>query len=141
MKKKVPATRALSKSVITEEPVAVPEVNIPAKPIRDESGEIIQYISLAEGIASRYVSVTGPNGQQTKISSKFANLLLYLNDDNDTDENEGVFTRSFLESLLWKSRFQSWRNAISQTAYIPSSTNFMDILEFRDLILQEKESN
>jgi hypothetical protein len=141
MKKKAPATRALSKSVITEEPVAVPEVNIPAKPIRDESGEIIQYISLAEGLTKKYVSVTGPNGQQTKISSKFANLLLYLNDDNDTDENEGVFTRSFLESLLWKSRFQSWRNAISQTAYIPSSTNFMDILEFRDLILQEKDIN
>lgn len=141
MKKKAPATRALSESVITEDPVAVPAVNIPAKPIRDESGEIIQFISLAEGLTDRYVSVTGPNGQQTKISSKFANLLLYLNDDDDTDENEGVFTRSFLESLLWKSRFQSWRNAISQTGYIPSSTNFMDILEFRDLILQEKDIN
>lgn len=143
MKKKIyaGARRKLYKTFVKVNPVEVPLVSIRAKPIRDEEGEIIQETNSAASISQKYLSVTGPNGQQTKISAKFASLLLYLNDDDDTDEKEGVFTKSFLESLLWKARFQSWRNTISQTAYIPSSTNFMDILEFKDLILQENDFN
>lgn len=112
---------------------------IQPKPIRNEKGYIIQNLNQMKVGANDYISITGPNGQQTKISSKFMNVLLYLNGDNNIEQFEGYFSKSFMESLIWKSRFQEWRDKILQTSLIPSSYNFMDILEFKDLIIKDKE--
>ncbi|MEO6915888.1 MAG: hypothetical protein ABI151_09785 [Chitinophagaceae bacterium] len=141
-KKKTPPglTREFDQAVVRDhwEP-GLPEPSVAAKPIRNESGEIIQDINLINKANEMYVNVTGPNGAQTRISAKFAKFLLYLNGDNDTDLREGIFHKSFLESLIWKARFQNWRTAISQNAFVPTSTNFMDILQLKDLILQQKD--
>ena len=115
-------------------------ISIPAKPIRNPNGDIIQDPKVLTPPGGKYISITGPNGQQTKISSKFNNLLLYLNDQSDIEDFDGYFDRTFLESLIWKSRFNDWREKIIKTSFIPTSTNFMDILEFRDLISKDVQN-
>ena len=114
------------------------KIIIAAKPIRNAKGIIIQNPEIVNNSGSKYISITGPNGQQTKISSKFLHMLLFINDDSDIDEVDGYFDKNFLESLIWKSRFQAWRNEIINTSFVPSSTNFMDILDFKDLIMKDK---
>lgn len=118
--------------------VIEPQITIAARPIRNEKGDIIQDMKLVNADGNKYINITGPNGQQTKISAKFMNLLLYLNGDSDIEEFDGYFDKNFLESLIWKSRFEDWRKKIIQTSFSPSSTNFMDILEFKDLIMKDK---
>ncbi len=113
------------------------QIIIAAKPIRNANGVIIQDPEIVNNPGSKYISITGPNGQQTKISSKFLHMLLFINDDSDIDEVDGYFDKNFLESLIWKSRFQDWRNEIINTSFVPSSTNFMDILDFKDLIMKD----
>lgn len=113
------------------------QIIIAAKPIRNANGIIIQNPEIVNNPGSKYISITGPNGQQTKISSKFLHMLLFINDDSDIDEVDGYFDKNFLESLIWKSRFQDWRNEIINTSFVPSSTNFMDILDFKDLIMKD----
>lgn len=111
---------------------------ITAKPIRSANGEIIQNTEIINNPGSKYISITGPNGQQTKISSKFLHMLLFINDDSDIDEVDSYFDKNFMESLIWKSRFQDWRNQIINTSFVPSSTNFMDILDFKDLLMKDR---
>ncbi len=115
------------------------QIAIAAKPIRNANGVIIQNPEIINNPGSKYISITGPNGQQTKISSKFLHVLLFINDDSDIDKVEGYFDKNFLESLIWKSRFQAWRNEIINTSFVPSSTNFMDILDFKDLITKDRQ--
>lgn len=113
---------------------------IQPKPIRNERGYIIQNLNLMNLGGNDYISITGPNGQQTKISAKFLNVLLYMNDDSNIEQFEGYFSKTFMESLIWKSRFKEWRNKLIQTSLIPSPDNFMDILAFKDLIMKDKEN-
>lgn len=115
-------------------------VIIKPKPIRNDKGYIIQNLNLMNLGGNEYISITGPNGQQTKISAKFLNVLLYMNDDSNIEQFEGYFSKNFMESLVWKSRFKEWRNKLIQTSIIPSPGNFMDILEFKDLIIKDKEN-
>jgi len=115
-------------------------VIIQPKPIRNERGYIIQNLNLMNLGGNDYISITGPNGQQTKISAKFLNVLLYMNDDSNIEQFEGYFSKTFMESLIWKSRFKEWRNKLIQTSIIPSPDNFMDILSFKDLIMKDKEN-
>jgi hypothetical protein len=115
-------------------------ITIAAKPIRNPNGDIIQDPKVLTSPGQKYISITGPNGQQTKISSKFNNLLLYLNNESDIEDFDGYFDRTFLESLIWKSRFNDWREKIMKTSFTPTSSNFMDILEFKDLISKDVQN-
>jgi hypothetical protein len=118
--------------------VNAPGIVIAAKPIRNSKGEIIQDSQIMNNTDNPYISITSPNGQQTKISSKFLHMLLFINEDNDVDQEDRYADKNFLQGLIWKTRFQDWRNKIMNTALVPSSTNFMDILEFRDLIMMNE---
>jgi hypothetical protein len=96
--------------------------------IRNESGDIIQAPAvLRNGSNDEYISVTGPNGQQTRISAKFADVLLYLNKNENLQNEE------------WQRKFEDWRGKIMQTSFIPSSNNFLDILELKDFILKDNQ--
>lgn len=110
-------------------------VTISSNPIVDENGVVIRDMDLLT-TNSNYILVTGPNGQQTRISSKFASVIRYLN--GSPDDNEEYLDRVIKESDTWKKRFQEWRSKISQSSFIPSSANFLDIMEFKELI-QEKQ--
>jgi hypothetical protein len=106
-------------------------ININFPPLLDKSGALIQDIDHLT-TNSNYLVVAGPNGQLTRISAKFANMIRYLNGtDDDTVE---YLDKVIKESSIWKKRFQEWRSKISQSSYIPSSTNFLDIVELKELI-------
>jgi hypothetical protein len=124
--------RALRKADISNALfTAQTHIMVPAKPIRNAEGDIIQ--DLANNGDDEYITVTGPNGQQTRISSKFLHALVYLN-QSDFENN---FDGDYYESESWQKKFQDWRKKIMQTSFIPSSTNFLDILEFKDLIMKD----
>jgi hypothetical protein len=131
----------------TENPARYAMVSIPdegrnlsapsiiAPPILDKNGDPIIDIDVLT-TNSNYLVVAGPNGQLTRISSKFANVIRYFN--GGSEDTEEYLDRVIKESATWKKRFKEWRNKISQSSYIPSSVNFLDIVEFKDLI-QEKQ--
>ncbi len=113
-------------------------VMVDTRLIRNESGDIIQNLSLLNAGDNRYISVTSPNGQQTRISSKFIHALVYLKDNNYLENFQGYIDQSFLESLAWKIKFESWRKKLIETPFIPSNLNYLDIFQLKELITKEE---
>jgi len=108
---------------------------INSAPIRDESGAIVHDMDLLT-TNNNYMIIAGPDGQMTRISSKFANVIRFLNANGD--DTEEYLDRVIKEGGLWKQRFKEWRQKILDSHFIPSSSNFLDIMEFREL-LDEKQ--
>ena len=101
--------------------------------IRDEDGKVIMDMNLLTTNASSYIAVTGPNGQQTRISIKFANVLSALN--NSGVEKEEYIDFLIRQSTSWKKRFEEWRTKILQFGtFAPSGATFFDILELKELL-------
>lgn len=108
--------------------------NVAARPIRDSKGNIVLDKELIFTPDNNYIVVTGPNGEQTRISSKFLPMLSSL---NGSTEGQDYFTFFLNENSIWKLRFDQWRNKmLSQPSFIPTATNLVDLLELKD-ILQE----
>lgn len=116
---------------------ATPEAGIKAPLIRDANGKIIMDLSLLTTGNGNYISITGPNGEQTRISTKFAQYLMYLGGpDNKSEEYLDFLIRN---SNSWKQRFQEWRARIMQSPdFIPSGLNFLDILELKELLKENQ---
>jgi hypothetical protein len=113
---------------------SVENITIPTQPIRDNQGKIIMDEKLISAPDENYVTVTSPNGEQTKISKKFLHALSYMNAGSE-DENIGI---ALQESAMWKWLFREWRQKLlTQPSFIPSTTNFLDIMELKE-ILHEK---
>lgn len=126
------SSSSVEENIIT--PVDITETAAVTAPLlRDSKGNVIMDMNLLTTSSSNYISVTGPNGEQTRISTKFANYLMYLNKDGG--DNEEYIDYLIRNSNFWKTRFEQWRNKILQQAsFIPSSTNFFDILELKELL-------
>ena len=107
---------------------------ISSPPILDEKGAVVRDMDVLT-TNNNYLVVAGPDGQLTRISSKFVNIIRYLNSGDDVEE---YLDKVIRESGAWKKRFQEWRNKISQSNFIPSSANFLDIMEFKELIDEKK---
>jgi hypothetical protein len=103
-----------------------PEVEAPL--IRDANGQIILDKKLITSPDNQYITITGPNGEQTRISVKFLDIISTLNADTDPQD---YFNFMMYENYLWKIRFSEWRNKLMN-----QSANMMDILELKE-ILQE----
>jgi hypothetical protein len=107
---------------------ALQPVSVSAPPLRDKKGNIILDASLISNPDDEYITVTGPNGKQTKISSKFLSCLGYINATLTSNE---VDTRA----IQCKTQFEEWRKKIlAQPAFIPTANNFFDIFELKDLL-------
>lgn len=105
-------------------------VEVEAPPIRDARGKIIMDYSVISRPDDPYITITSPNGTQTRISSKFLHCLSYLNSDFSSFEN--------IEGRQWKNRFEEWRNKLlSEGAFIPAASNFFDIFELKALIEEQ----
>ncbi len=120
---------------------AVPNYNeqtivINSAPIKDENGAIIRDMDVLTTNNS-YLMIAGPDGQMTRISSKFANVIRFLN--GGTDDTEEYLDKVIKESGIWKQRFKEWRQKIIESRFIPASTNFLDIIEFKDLIEEHQQ--
>lgn len=112
---------------------ATEEAAILGPPIRDANGKIIMDLRLLTTQSANYITVTGPNGEQTHISAKFANFLAYLN--TNSGEKEEYLDFLIRQSSVWKKRFEDWRAKILQQAnFSPSCATFFDILELKELI-------
>lgn len=108
---------------------AVAPATIADRPYRDARGKVVMDMNLLNNPGTpQYVTVTAPNGEQTRINKKFLPVLTFLN----TGADNGQFNNSL------KQRFQKWRNQlIQQASFVPSATNFLDIMELKEL-LQDK---
>lgn len=105
--------------------------SVTPRPILAASGELIQDKSVVNPNNDEYISVTAPNGQQTKISSRFINAMPYFN-TNNSDKMEA-------SENSWQQRIHEWRKKILQSAFVPSSGNFMDILEMTELVDEDEK--
>lgn len=112
---------------------ATGEVVVKAPPIRDSQGRIIMDMNLLTDASGNYITVTGPNGEQTRISVKFARFLAYLN--SNAEDQDQYLDFLFRQSTTWKKRFEEWRKKILEQAnFAPSDATFFDILELKELI-------
>ncbi len=120
------ASPDLLQPVSALEPVAV---NAP--PIRDPKGNIILDLDVISHPSEPYIVVTGPNGIQTRISTKFLPLLSSLNSELTAAE----ISMDDMENVEWKIRFQEWRNRLIRDAsFVPTANNFFDIFELKEMI-------
>ncbi len=78
-----------------------------------------------------YVIVLAPNGESTRLSPKLVDGIHYLH-----TEKEGA--NDYPGKTEWRNRFAQWRNKIRQSTFIPASSNFLDIVELKELIEKEK---
>lgn len=109
---------------------SVQQILIQAPPIRDAEGNLIMDVNLLRSSENdHYITVTGPNGQQTRISDKFLNMIQYLNaQDNDFNFQDSP------ERRKWKSRIKEWRSKLlEQAGYFPAN-NYMGIMDLKELI-------
>lgn len=115
--------------VFTLEPVrALNTISVSAPPIRDDNGNIIMNLSLISEPGNPYITVTGPNGDQTRISSKFLHCLSYINGNFNAADMNG-------DAMDCKTRFEEWRKKLlSDAAFIPTANNFFDIFELKEMI-------
>lgn len=103
-------------------------ISVSAPPIRDDNGNIIMDLSLISEPGNPYITVTGPNGDQTRISNKFLHCLSYINGNFNGAEMSG-------DAMDCKTRFEKWRKKLlSDAAFIPTANNFFDIFELKEMI-------
>ncbi|HUR11334.1 MAG TPA: hypothetical protein VM012_08190, partial [Flavitalea sp.] len=110
---------------------AISPISISAPLIRDATGNVVLDKQLLKaGSDDHYIKVTSPNGQQTRISDKFLEVLHYMNtQDNDNPLFENA------ERRQWKLRINEWKSKLLQQAgFFPSNNNFLGIMELKDLI-------
>ena len=81
----------------------------------------------------QYLTIAAPNGQPARISAKFADGLNYLLN------NEATTTMDMaLRSIAWKMRFSNWSSKLlSSSGFIPTASNFMDIVELQELLKEQ----
>lgn len=104
------------------------DIQVEAPPITDENGSVIMDMELVMDDSGQFLIVTGPNGQQVRLSEKFADKLAYLNKH---------FLPAYFdfESYKWIYTFDKWRETLlSHSDFIPTAGNYFDILELKELI-------
>ena len=103
--------------------VSIP-IDVSAPPIRDGNGNLILDASVISSPDKEYITVTAPNGEQTRLSSKFLSVMRVLNSNSFSSRND-----------QWKKTLEEWRSRVmSEGAFIPASTNFLDIFELKEII-------
>ena len=102
-------------------------ITVDGPPITDREGNIIMDETLVIHPDGNYIIVTSPNGEQTRISRKFFKMLSLMN---------GSSGKIYLtaENFEWKSRFDEWKAKLQQTNFIPTAGNFLDIMDFKELV-------
>jgi len=111
-----------------------PDVEAPL--IRDANGQVILDKKLITSPDNCYITVTSPNGEQTRISSKFLHIINTINQDV---EQQDYFDFMMQENSLWKIRFNEWKEKfLNQSSLVPTPTSFTDILELKDFLMAEE---
>ena len=82
---------------------------------------------------AQYLTIAAPNGQPARVSAKLTDGLSYV------FNNESTTTMDLaLRSIAWRMRFTNWSNKLLQsTGFIPTASNFMDIVELEELLKEQ----
>lgn len=108
----------------TATPIATNEIQVPAPPILDSEGKPLIDYQLLVSRDKNYISVTSPNGQQTRISSKFLPILTYLSGHSNLSS----------ESSKWTVKFAEWKKKLLEDPnFIPAAGNYLDLLELPEI--------
>jgi hypothetical protein len=98
-------------------------IDVSAPPIRDGSGNVILDPAVISSPDKEYITVTAPNGEQTRLSSKFLSLMRVPNGS------------SFSHNDQWKKILEEWRTKLLQDgAFIPALNNYLDIFELKEIV-------
>jgi hypothetical protein len=93
-------------------------INAPA--ILGKDGRPVIDYQLLVSNDKNYVTVTSPNGQQTKISAKFLPVLSYL----------AGHSTSSLDMHEWKAKIEQWKKRLLEDPdFMPAAGNFLDLPE------------
>ena len=103
-------------------------VSISAPPIRDNNGKVILDLATISHAGDPYITVTGPNGTQTKISSKFLSCLSYMNANLSSADMDANAVGCMLQFDEWRKRL------LTEPAFVPAANNFFDIFELKDML-------
>lgn len=102
-------------------------IHVELRSFTDPEGNIVFNPSLVVDPNSNYLTITGPNGQQTRISSKFLPMITEIN----ATKNQRGFYKNYPipESENWRERFSDWRKKLIQqdSSKIPA-TNLIEII-------------
>lgn len=107
---------------------ALQPVSVSGPPLRDKSGNLILDLAMISNPDDPYITVTGPNGKQTKISSKFLSCLGYINGNISATEMDA-------KAIRCTAQFEEWRRKLlAEPEFIPTANNFFDIFELNDML-------
>jgi hypothetical protein len=104
------------------------------KKLTNTDGETPNDISLMNS-PNNYITITGPNGETVRVSSKFSKLVNYLSDKNPSAEE--YLDKVIKESTFWKGKFKDWREKMINNSVTPAPTNFMDIIELSKVVREK----
>ena len=65
---------------------------------------------------SKYITITGPQGQCVKISSKAAKLIVSSDNQNPPKP-------------VWSAKVNKWKDIMESNVFAPATANFLDIVE------------
>jgi hypothetical protein len=117
------STRDLKKYTSHESPIY-----IKAPAILGKDGHLVIDYQLLVSKDKNYITVTSPNGQQTRISSKFLPVLSYL----------AGHASSSIDTYGWKSKIEQWKKRLLEDPdFIPAAGNFMDLPELTDVFNEQ----
>ncbi len=83
-----------------------------------------------------YINITGPNGDQIKVSAKFSKMINLLK-ERDTTKTE-YLDKIIKEGALWKMKFKTWREKMNNSNITPTPANFMNIIELSKILKENK---
>ncbi len=105
---------------------------IDAPSFTDAEGNLVFDPSIITDPNSNYLTITGPNGQQTRISSKFLPMITEIN----APKNSRGFYRNhiFRDNQIWQQRFSEWREKlIKEDSTTAPATNLIDIIKQKQM--------
>jgi neutral trehalase len=83
-----------------------------------------------------YINITGPNGDQIKVSAKFSKMINLLK-ERDTTKTE-YLDKIIKEGAVWKIKFKTWREKMNNSNITPTPANFMNIIELSKILKENK---
>jgi hypothetical protein len=115
-------------------PLAGPPVFDKNKKITSSDGQTVNDISLMNSPSS-YITITGPNGETVKVSSKFSKVINYLEDRPAGSEE--YIDKVIKEAVLWRGKFKDWKEKMINNSMAPAPANFMDIIELSKVVIEK----
>ncbi|MEO6220318.1 MAG: hypothetical protein ABIO81_07820, partial [Ginsengibacter sp.] len=66
---------------------------------------------------SKYITITGAQGECVKISSKAAKLIVLTDNQNPP------------KPVVWSAKVNKWRDILESNVFAPATANFLDVVE------------